>query len=590
MSGNPGKLSQFWQELKRRKVVHVITVYATAAFVIIELVNNVVEPLNLPDRTPTFVIILLIIGFPLAVILSWVFDLTPKGVEKTKPLSESQEGEKQVTPNGWKIATIVSFVVIIGLIIFNLVGGSKQLRAGDIQSLVVLPFDNFTGDEDLEYFVSGMHSSLIGDMGKIGGLRVISTTSSNSYKNADMSVPQIASELNVEAVVEAQVMCLGDSICVQFRLISVFPEEEQIWIADYKEEKNQILNLYNRVTKQIADQVMIELTADEESLLAQVRTVDKEAYDAYLRGRSYWDDLSMESLTKALEYLNLAVEKDPAWAAPYAGIAQVWAGLAQMGFATHEIAGPKIFENLNKALELDPDFADSHFINAVIGVWVEWNWEKGEKEFLRALVLNPSDALSRVYYGHLLMILQRPEEARMQGQLAVDIDPLNLVLSLYAVILNYLDDLQTAMEYLEKALAMDPEDYFANNIMEFSAKGCGEYEKSIEALKNYLPLHGIVTTEIERTYNEQGFEPAYDKTLNLMEIAAQKGMYSPADLAMRFLIRGYHEKGIDYYETGFEMHDQNMPYISTFAGDNYINSNPRFLAILEKMNLPLPKE
>jgi TolB-like protein len=548
MSGNPGKLSQFWQELKRRKVVHVITVYATAAFVIIELVNNVVEPLNLPDRTPTFVIILLIIGFPLAVILSWVFDLTPKGVEKTKPLSESQEGEKQVTPNGWKIATIVSFVVIIGLIIFNLVGGSKQLRAGDIQSLVVLPFDNFTGDEDLEYFVSGMHSSLIGDMGKIGGLRVISTTSSNSYKNADMSVPQIASELNVEAVVEAQVMCLGDSICVQFRLISVFPEEEQIWIADYKEEKSQILNLYNRVTKQIADQVMIELTADEESLLAQVRTVDKEAYDAYLRGRSYWDDLSMESLTKALEYLNLAVEKDPAWAAPYAGIAQVWAGLAQMGFATHEIAGPKIFENLNKALELDPDFADSHFINAVIGVWVEWNWEKGKKEFLRALALNPSDALSRVYYGHLLMILQRPEEARMQGQLAVDIDPLNpLVLSLYAVILNYLDDLQTAMVYLEKALAMDPEDYFANNIMEFSAKGCGEYEKSIEALKNYLPLHGIVTTEIERTYNEQGFEPAYDKTLNLMEIAAQKGMYSPADLAMRFLIRGYHEKGMDYY-------------------------------------------
>jgi len=299
----------------------------------------------------------------------------------------------------------------------------------------------------------------------------------------------------------------------------------------------------------------------------------------------------MESLTKALDYLNLAVEKDPGWAAPYAGIAQVWAGLAQMGFATPEIAGPKIFENLNIAFELDPDFADSHFINAVIGVWVEWNWDKGEKEFLRALAINPNDALSRVYYAHLLMILQRPEEARMQGQLAVDLDPLNpLVLSLYAVILNYLDDLQTAMVYLEKALAMDPEDYFANNIMEFSAMGCGEYEKAIEALKIYLPFHGIVTNEMERIFNEQGFEPAYEETLNLMEIAAQKGMCSPADLAMKFLIHGKHEKGMDYYETGFEMHDQNMPYISTFAGDDYINSNPRFLAILEKMNLPMPKE
>lgn len=196
----------------------------------------------------------------------------------------------------------------------------------------------------------------------------------------------------------------------------------------------------------------------------------------------------MESLTKALDYLNLAVEKDPAWAAPYAGIAQVW---------------------------------------------VEWNWEKGEREFLRALAINPSDAL------------------------------------------------QTAMVYLEKALAMDPEDYFANNIMEFSAMGCGEYEKAIEAMKIYLPVHGIITTEMERIFNEQGFEHAYEETLNLMEIAAQKGMYSPADLAMRFLIRGKHEKGMDYYETGFEMHDQNMPYISTFAGDNYINSNPWYLAILE---------
>jgi len=133
MSGNPNKLSQLWQELKRRKVIYVITVYASAAFVIIELINNVLEPLNLPDRTPTIAIIVLAVGFPLAIILSWIFDLTSKGVEKTKPLTEIQEGIKQVTPNGWKIATIVSFVVIIGLIILNLAGGSKQLRAGDIQ-------------------------------------------------------------------------------------------------------------------------------------------------------------------------------------------------------------------------------------------------------------------------------------------------------------------------------------------------------------------------------------------------------------------------------------------------------------------------
>ena len=164
MPAKQNKLSQFWQELKRRKVVHVITVYASAAFVIIELVNNLAEPLNLPARLPTIAIIVLAVGFPLAIILSWLFDLTSEGVEKTKPLSELREGEKAPVPNAWKIATYVSFVVIIGLAVLNIVGGDKQLRAGDIQSLVILPFDNFTGDDQLEYV--DIWNPMLGENGK----------------------------------------------------------------------------------------------------------------------------------------------------------------------------------------------------------------------------------------------------------------------------------------------------------------------------------------------------------------------------------------------------------------------------------------
>ena len=590
MSDNPGKLSQFWQELKRRKVLYVITVYASASFVIIELVNNVLEPLNLPDRTPTIAIIILAIGFPLAVILSWIFDMTPKGVEKTKPLTGSQEGEKSVITSRWKIATYVSIVVIIGLIILNIAGGTKQLRAGDIQSLVVLPFDNFTGDDQLEYFVSGMHASLIGDMGRISGLRVICKTSSNVYKDVDMSATEIASELNVDAVVEAQVMCLGDSICIQFRLVSTSGEEEQIWIADYKEEKSQILNLYNRITKQIADEVMIELTAEEENLLAEAITVDKEAYDAFLRGHYYWGgDLSEESLNKALEYLNIAIEKDPGWAPPYAGVAQVWVGLAQMGLASPEIAGPKIYENINKALELDPDFADSHFINGIIAVWTEWDWEKGEKEFLHALSINPNDAMSRIYYAHLLMHLQRPDEALSQGRRAVDLDPLNsLIQALYAVVLTDVGNWEAAFEYCKKALALDPENFFTSNIMEIVAYQLERYEESFEAQKIYLPLDDNVMNDIEKIFNEQGFNVALEEVVRQMELLAQNNYVSPVDMAVRYNMLDQHEKAMNWLEKGFESHDPNMPYIAVgFANLNELYDNPRFIAILEKMNLPL---
>ena len=147
MPRKSNNLGKFWQELKRRRVIHVITVYATSAFVIIELVGNLAEPLNLPPNLPTIVIIVLAVGFPLAIVLSWIYDLTSEGVEKTKSLSEIKEEEKSAIPNAWKIATLVSFVIIIGLVTLNIAGGKKGLRSGDIESLAILPFDNFTGDD-----------------------------------------------------------------------------------------------------------------------------------------------------------------------------------------------------------------------------------------------------------------------------------------------------------------------------------------------------------------------------------------------------------------------------------------------------------
>ena len=589
MSG-PNKLSQFWQELKRRKVIYVITVYASAAFVIIELVNNVVEPLNLPERIPTIAIIILAIGFPIAVILSWIFDLTPKGMEKTKPLSEVLVAERLVIQNRWKIATYVSIAVIIGLIILNIAGGPPRLQAGDIQSLVVLPFDNFTGEDGLEYFVSGMQSSLIGDMGKISGLRVISKTSSNVYKGVDMSVPQIASELAVDAVVEAQVMCLGDSICLQVKVVSAFPEEKQLWIAEYKEEKSQILNLYNQVTKHIADEVMVELTADEDNLLSEARTVNMEAYEAYLRGHQYWDDLSEESLNKALEYLTFAVEKDPDWAPLYDGLAKVWGGKVQMGFVSPDIAMPLIYANLNKAFELDPDFAGSHFTSAVFGVWAEWNWDKGEKEFLKALGINPNDAMSRIYYAHLLAILQRFDEALIQGQLAVELDPMNpLILALFAPVLVSSGDWETALAYLEKALEIDPENFFALGNFDIVAYKCEEYEKAFEALISYIPFnYDIMMKNIERIYKEKGIDSVYDEILRQLEIKSHESFISFFDIAVRYNLMDQNDKTLDWFEIGLEQHDPNMPYITTgFFNTEPLEDNPRFLAILEKMNLSL---
>ncbi len=592
MAGKPNKLSQFWRELKRRRVVYVVTVYASAAFVIIELVNNLTESLNLPADLATIVIILLAVGFPLAVILGWIYDLTPEGIERTKPLEESGEEQTKAVPNKWRITAYVSFLVIAGLIVLNILRGPGRLHAGDIQSIVILPFENYTGDEQMANMVAGMHSLLIGDIGRISGLRVIGKTSSRIYREVDMTAKDIARELNVDAVVEASVMCLGDSVCMQFSLVNTTGDEEQLWVGNYNEDRSQILNMYNRVTKQIAEEVLIELTEQEEKLLAKDRAADREALDAYIRSYRYWGDLSPEALDKAEEYLTLAIEKDPDWAPLYSAMAIVWAGKLQMGKVENQPGRQKLYENLTKANELDPNFIDYNFINAIISTWTEWDWEKGEREFLKALAVNPNHVMSRMYYAHLLMILQRTDEALVQAKLALDLDPKNpMILSLYSTVLKGAGQHRLVLEFIEKALSIDPGHSFTRGQLGRAYYNLGEYVKDLELKKNYLTrvLGKETVPDLDSIYNEQGRQAAYEEVVRLVELYSEEDYYRPISLALDYYRIGAYEKALGELEKGYEMHDPNMPYIGTGTRYEALHDSARFLNILDCMNLPYPK-
>lgn len=591
MPESSNRLSRFWQELKRRRVIHVITVYATSAFVIIELVGNLAEPLNLPGRLPTIIIIILAAGFPLAVILSWLYDLTSEGVEKTKPLSEIEDGDKRAIPNAWKIATYVSFVVIIGLVVLNVMGGSKQLRAGEIQSMVILPFGNFSGDVQLDRYVDGLHAKLIGDMQQISGWDVLNRTSSYAYKDVDMRVHDIALELDADAVVETEVMCLGDSICIQIKVISGFPEERTLWIADYKEAKSQMPNLNNRITKQIAEEVKIELTSDEDLKLAEKRTVDPEAFDAYINGLSYLEMVNTDSLQKATDYFTTAIEKEQDWAPPYAGLAEVWAYQQQMGFVPPSIAIPKIYQNLNKVHELDHNSAISHYIIAVIAVWTEWDWEKGEAEFLKSLELNPSNALCRMFYAHLLMILHRYDEALTQAEEAVRMDPHRpLILALHSVVLMNAGDYDLAKSQVKKAHSLKPDHYFVKRRLHEVYLLEGDHKKAFELYldgKKFM-FDGVTIAELLRTFDEQGHHAALEKVIN-EHIKAGRDRYAP-DLGGIYAELEKYDEAIICLEKAYEMRKPSMPYLSIGNRPDSIRKDPRFIKLLEKMNLPKPED
>jgi len=593
MPGHQNKLSRFWQELKRRRVINVVTVYASAAFVIIELIGNLTEPLNLPASLSTIVIIVLAIGFPLAIVLSWLYDLTSGTFERTRPLEDVPEEGKARVPNAWKIATYVSFVVIIGLAALNIVSRGNIIKPGMIQSVVVLPFNNYTDDDQLQSLVAGMHACLITDIGRLSGWRVINSTTSNVYKDASMSVQKIATELNVDAAIEASVLGVSDTIILQVSLINAFPEEETIWNSEYKEEKSQMLNLYNRITKQIADEMKVPITDTEELILEKSRTVDPEALFAYMKGQFHWERLGKEDLDSALQYFQLAIDEDPDWADPYAGMALTWDCLGGFGHAPYAESIEKANKYLDKALELDPNSANSHYVKALLLVWPGGDWENGEKEFLKTLELQPNHALCRIYYAHLLMILKRFDDARYQADLALQLDPMQpLVLGLYAAVMGFTGNQQAALVQAEKAVSIDPDNNFAIGILTGFYLLTGDTLKWYELTrKDWYLTDEEYLDSLDTIFQEGGYQAVIREAIRINEEAFKRGNpINLKDQAFNYLEIGNYERAMDFYEIAYEQGWGLLSYIGLdviyYPG---LKNNSRYIALLKKMNLPLPE-
>ena len=591
MSGDSNKLGKLWQELKRRRVIHVITVYATAAFVIIELAGNLAEPLNLPDILPTIVIIVLAVGFPLAVILSWIYDLTSEGMEKTKPLEEIRDAEKPTVPNAWKIATIVSFVAIIGLVTFNIVAGSKGLRRGDIQSVVILPFNNLTGDDQLEWASAAMHSILNTDMGKVGGLNVLSNTTAHAIKEANLTATEIAEKFNVDAVLETDLTCYGDMLCGRSRLISTYPEENIIWEEKFLEKKSQVLIFTNQTIKKISQKLKVELTRQEETLLAEAKEINPVALDAYLGGRYIMDQSDYRSITTAIDSFNKAIEIEPEWAAPYAGLAEYGTFKQHFDFSAPADIIRMIYYNLRKALDLDPYSVHSHYIQALVAYWIELDWDKAEKEFLTAIDLNPSHVRSHSFYADMLSKLRRTDEALYHGKESEKLDPENpFTLAIYTWVLLENGQCQEALYYAEKGLNIDPDHPIFPTPSIYEC--LGDYDKAFEALKgSFYPLwkqFGLAE-RFEKTFRERGWMAFIKEGIRVdEEYLKEDTIMHGWRLAGKYVNVGEYDKAMDIYDILYENDNHNtmFPQISAKPTYDKMKGNPRYLALLEKLNLP----
>ena len=343
-------------------------------------------------------------------------------------------------------------VLLLSSVAVFLIRG-HQAFAG-IHSLAVLPLQNLSGDASQDYFADGMTDELITQLGQFRALRVISRTSVMTYKNAHKTLADIARELHVQAVVEGSVLRAGDQVRITAQLIRV-PADEHLWAHSYEGSLRDTLALQAKVSQAIAEQILTTLDPQEQAALAKTRTVDPDAYEAYLKGRYFWNKRDAAGLETAIEYFQRAIAADPACAEAYSGLADAYAlaGHWAYGILAPQEAFPRAKAAATRALLLNPTLSEAHTSLAFVLDQYMWDWEGAEREFRRAIELNAGYATAHHWYAYHLLMMARAGEGIAELRKAENLDPLSLVIVTdVAALLYTAHQFDDAMRQAQKAL------------------------------------------------------------------------------------------------------------------------------------------
>ena len=468
--------------------------------------------------------------------------------------------------------------------------GVKPLKARPARAikLAVLPFANLSGDPDQEYLSDGLTQEMITELGRLHpeSLSVIARASVMRYKKGDTPVDRIGLELGVNYVLEGSSLREGNLVRVNAVLIQV-ADQTQLWADSYKREFSGILALQSEVAEKVAGALAVNLLPTELARLARTRTISPEAYEAYLKGSQYWIKMTPGDLDTAQRYFELALRKEPNYAAEYAGIAWVWMVRNQMLSSPLSEAGPKAKAAALKAVELDEALAESHYTLAAVYTWHDWNLPEAGLEWKRAFDLNPNYPDGLAMYSHFLMIMGRPDEAMAMIERALDLDPFNVTIQTF-----YTVDLVFARRYEEatvegnKALAMQPGNPIAIQGLLEAYEAKGMEKETLAKIRDFLRFYEVpdIDAEMDRGLAEGGYRGAMRRAADALAARAQDYLAQPTDVAWLNVFAGDNSRALEWLERAYELRDPNLFYLRLPSFDR-LRTEPRFKELFRRMNL-----
>lgn len=488
------------------------------------------------------------------------------------------------------IASVFALLAVLA-VAFALWNKTREASPPLITSIVVLPLANLSGDPEQEYFADGMTDTLIGDLAKIEELRVISRTSSMHYKGTKKSLPEIASELKVDAVVEGTVQRVGDRIRVSAQLIHG-STDRHLWAEIYERDVRNVFDLQSEIARAIAAQVKIKMSQEDQVRLASRRPVNPKAFDDYLQGRYlFWNKRTEENINKAIGYFQSAIKTDPSYALGYAALADCYnsLGTVQMGSLPPTEARARAEEAALKALEIDPNLAEAH---TALGFakHFNWSWDLAEREFKRAIELNPNYAYAHNSYAGFLMSRGRVEEAIASANRARELDPLSLTISVQrGFVLENARRYDEAIEQLRSVIALDQNHYQAYWMLGHTYACSGRFAEGVEAAEKAVELSKRVPGALGVlgfTYGLAGRRDDALKILDeLLELNNQRYV-TPAAIAWIYISLGDKERAFVWIEKAYQERSNFIAYIGVVPLADSLRSDSRFSDLLRRVGLP----
>jgi TolB-like protein/DNA-binding winged helix-turn-helix (wHTH) protein/tetratricopeptide (TPR) repeat protein len=488
-----------------------------------------------------------------------------------------------------QFAVVAVPVVALGVTLFSrkVVDSVYHDRSLErIDSLLVLPLKNLTGDPEQDYFADGMTDALNARLAGVSALRVISQTSSLVYRGTHKPLSRIASEVNVNGIVEGSVLRSGDRIRINVQLVQPVTER-RIWGQTYERDVRDILTLQSEVTQAIVNEIQAKLTPREKERLANVHASNPEAHVAYAKGRFFWNKRTEEGLRMAVDYFGQAIAQDPAYALAYVGLADSWVSRAWYAYLPPKEAFPHAREAIAKALELDPDLGDAHTTLAFINLYYEWDWAAADREFLRAIELNPNYANAHHWYGEYLSLVGRHDAAIREAERARELDPLSSIIntwvgSRYFFARRY----DTAVEQYRNVVELDPGFVPAHLALGQAYVQKQMFPEAIRELDKAVDLSGaspVYLASLAHAYGVTGRKRDTSRVIDQLKKLAGRRYVASFDMALAWLGLGDYDRTLASLETAVEDRSPRLLFLSVEPRFDTLRSSARFQALLRRV-------